>query len=287
MRDYGVVSPKFWIGDTGKALRGHMEAQVLALYLMTSPHANAIGVFHCPVLYMAHETGLGMEGASKGLQTLVEGGFCSYDTPSEMVFVKRMAAFQIAEAIKPDDKRAKWLQKEYEKLPEGSLKTEFFATYSVAFGIKSKAANDDHIEAPPKPLASQEQEQEQDQEQKKPTALSAARPPTCPYDSIVALYLELLPELPGVRVMDDDRKKGIRKRWEWVLTTSKPDGARRAESAEQGLEWFRSYFELARDNDFLMGRSKRGAEHGNWKCDIDFLMTTKGLKQVLERTEAA
>jgi hypothetical protein len=28
MRDYGIVSPKFWIGDSGKALRGHMEAQV-------------------------------------------------------------------------------------------------------------------------------------------------------------------------------------------------------------------------------------------------------------------
>ena len=57
MRDYGIVSPRFWIGETGKKLRGNPNEQVLALYLMTSPHANMIGVFHCPILYMAHETG--------------------------------------------------------------------------------------------------------------------------------------------------------------------------------------------------------------------------------------
>ena len=48
MRDYGKVSPGFWIGETGKALRGDMEAQIVALYLMTSPHATMTGVYHCP-----------------------------------------------------------------------------------------------------------------------------------------------------------------------------------------------------------------------------------------------
>ena len=67
MRDYGVVSPQFWIGATGKRLRGNPDAQLLALYLMTSPHATMIGVFHCPILYMAHETGMPFEGASNAL----------------------------------------------------------------------------------------------------------------------------------------------------------------------------------------------------------------------------
>jgi len=65
MRDYGTISPQFWLGKTGKALRGKPEAQLVALYLMTSPHATAIGIYHCPVLYMAHETGLPFEAKNK------------------------------------------------------------------------------------------------------------------------------------------------------------------------------------------------------------------------------
>jgi hypothetical protein len=69
MRDFGKVNPQFWIGSTGKRLRGNPEAQLVALYLMTCPHANMIGVFHCPILYISHETGLPLEGASKGLRS--------------------------------------------------------------------------------------------------------------------------------------------------------------------------------------------------------------------------
>jgi len=40
MRDYAKVSPRFWIGNTGKQLRSDPDAQVVALYLMSNPHAN-------------------------------------------------------------------------------------------------------------------------------------------------------------------------------------------------------------------------------------------------------
>lgn len=172
MRDYGVVSPKFWIGDTGKALRGNAPAQVLALYLMTCPHANMIGVFHCPVLYMAHETGLGMEGALKALQSLIEAGYCTYDEASETVFVHRMAAYQVAEALKPGDNRVKGVEREWQNIGPSVLKQAFFAIYSVAFHLPKKQEAASPLEAPSKPLASQEQEQEQEQEKKAPSAKS-------------------------------------------------------------------------------------------------------------------
>lgn len=66
MRDYGKVSPQFWIGKTGKALRNAgSEAQLVSLYLLTNPHANMIGLYYMPLMFIAHETGLGMEGACK------------------------------------------------------------------------------------------------------------------------------------------------------------------------------------------------------------------------------
>ncbi|MGJ7611124.1 MULTISPECIES: hypothetical protein [unclassified Variovorax] len=113
---------------------------------------------------------------------------------------------------------------------------------------------------------------------------STARLPTCHPDQVVAIYHEVLPELPGVRVMDKAREKAIRERWQWVLSSTKPDGTRRATTAEEAFEWFRSYFLRARENDFLMGRTPRSGEHANWKPDIEYLMKSSGLKQVLEKT---
>lgn len=170
MRDYGVVSPRFWIGSTGKALRGNAPAQVLALYLMTSPHANMIGVFHCPLIYMAHETGLSMEGALKALQSLIEAKFCTYEESSETVFVHRMAAFQIGDQLSEQDKRCKGVEREWNNIPSAQLRQAFFAIYSGAFHLPKQAKKTRGTEAPSKPLRSQEQEQDQEQDQETPPA---------------------------------------------------------------------------------------------------------------------
>jgi hypothetical protein len=167
MRDYGAVSPRFWIGETGKLLRGRPEAQVLALYLMTSPHSTMTGVFHCPVLYMAHETGLGMEGTTKALQRLSEVGFCEYEEASETIFVARMAAYQVGESLKPSDNRIVGLKRDVEKMGSTPMRKRFLEVYGEAFHLVEKASPH---QAPKKPPRSQEQEQEQEQEDKAPRA---------------------------------------------------------------------------------------------------------------------
>lgn len=135
MRDYGVVSPRFWIGETGKQMRGNPNAQIVALYLMTSPHANMIGVFHCPLLYISHETGLPFEGASEGLRSLVEAGFCTYDEATETIFVHRMAAFQISESLKAADNRVKSVTREWDAIAVSSMKSAFYDLYAEAFHL--------------------------------------------------------------------------------------------------------------------------------------------------------
>jgi uncharacterized protein YdaU (DUF1376 family) len=116
----------------------------------------------------------------------------------------------------------------------------------------------------------------------------AASPlPNCPHDEIVALYHERLPELPRVKLMSDKRKDAIRKFWRWILTSTKSDGTRRATGKDQALTWIGGYFGRASENDWLMGRTVRTGEHANWQCDIDFLVSERGLKQVIEKTREA
>jgi len=168
MREYGSVSPQFWIGGTGKDLRGKPECQVLSLYLMTSPHANMIGVFHCPVMYMGYETGLGLEGASKALESLIELGYCMYDHTSETVFVVRMAAHQVGESLAASDNRVKGVLKEVEKIAVPVLKAAFIAAYSDHYHLKASPLQapskglSEAKQAPLKQLTGQEQEQEQE-----------------------------------------------------------------------------------------------------------------------------
>lgn len=118
----------------------------------------------------------------------------------------------------------------------------------------------------------------------------AGRTPTipCPYEAIVAAYHRELPGLPSVRLTSGPtwvkRQKAMRSLWGWVLSSRKSDGTPRAETAEQALAWVQGYFRRAGENDFVMGRTHRSAEHANWTADFDFLLTDKGMKQVIEKT---
>lgn len=113
------------------------------------------------------------------------------------------------------------------------------------------------------------------------------RLPVCDRQAVVDLYHEVLPELPRVRVMNDSRGRIITSRWRWVLTSKKSDGTRRAETAEEALAWLRQFFEFARQNDFVMGRGYRDPKHSNWQADIEYLLSDRGLKQVVEKTGGA
>jgi hypothetical protein len=153
MREYGKISPQFWIGKTGKALRGHPEAQIVALYLMTCPNSEMTGVFYCPVLYIAQETGLGLEGASKGLARVCEVGFCTFEAETDTVFVHEMAKFQIGEELKPADNRVIGVQKTYASMPDGLIRRGFYEKYKGIFFLQKEAKKGSPSKAPSKPRA--------------------------------------------------------------------------------------------------------------------------------------
>lgn len=109
--------------------------------------------------------------------------------------------------------------------------------------------------------------------------------PRCNFDAVVGLYHEILPELPRVRMPTDKRRKAVRKVWHWVLTSKKSDGTPRASTSDEAMAWLRGYFGRARQNDFLMGRGPRSAEHAGWQCSLDFLLTENGMTHVIEKTK--
>lgn len=168
-RDYAKVSPRFWTGHTGRKVRAAgAEAQLVALYLLSSPQANMIGLYYQPIPTLSHETGLSPEGASKALRRLGELDFAYYDEAEEVIWVPEMARHQIAEHLKPNDNQIKAVEKEVEKY----RKSRFYAAFVEKYGAAFHLTNLPPSEALPSPstgsskgLRSQEQEQEQDQKQ--------------------------------------------------------------------------------------------------------------------------
>lgn len=236
MRDYAKVGPKFWIGETGKALRGHPEAQIVATYLMTSPHANMIGLYYLPMMFLSHETGLTIEGASKGLRRCIEAGFCYHDPDSEVVWVQEMAAYQIGVDLSAQDKRCKGVQNEYDSIPANLFLSAFYDRYASHFHLtakrESRPISASPLQAPSKPLRSQEQEQEQEQEKEQEQNSAqkprkAARPKPDAVDPLAA-FPDANPQVvkDWVAVRRDKRAQ--------TLTQTAVDGIR-DEAAKAGL----------------------------------------------------
>lgn len=284
-----------------KALRRSPEGVIVAMYLMTSPSSNMLGLFSQPVLYMAHETGLGLEGASKGLRDCVGAGFCSFDEASEFVWVHEMAKYQIANEIKASDNRCKGIQKDYDGLPDNPFLGAFFDRYAKAFHLTNRRGS----EAPSKPLRSQEQEQEQEQEkeQELQAAIAALSPapqttakdqpllnlgddptsiPPCPLKQLVGMFSAKVTDLPKPRFemwKDSAGAEAMRQRWRWLLGPDavREDGTRYASNAAEAVEWFGRFFDTVKESDFLTGRS------GAWKnCDLAWLMKRENFMKVVQ-----
>jgi hypothetical protein len=112
VRDYGKVSPTFWIGATGRRLRGNADAQVLALYLFTCPASTMSGIYTLSLPAMAHETGLTVDRVREAFVVLQQEDVAHYDENAELVWVENMIRYQVAEQLDERDKRVKGLQRE-------------------------------------------------------------------------------------------------------------------------------------------------------------------------------
>jgi hypothetical protein len=171
MRDFGTVATRFWTGGTGKRLRGDLECQILAVYLMSSPHSSMTGLYHLPMSYISEDTGIPFEGASKALLRLSKEGFCIYDEETDVIFVVNMAKHQIGDSLSEGDKRRKWLKKELQKLPATALLLNFYEKYGKAYLLDQEHGLPNNMKplrsplpAPWKPLRSQDMDMDREQD---------------------------------------------------------------------------------------------------------------------------
>lgn len=298
MRDYGMVSPRFWIGETGRKLRSMPYAQRVAMYLLTAPASEMTGVYYCPVATILNDVGLPSEslardheGALKAvkeaLKTLRSLNFCEFDFDSEYVFVKEMARWQIAEKLKPTDNRVKGIIKTVESMPE-PMRARFIARYNGDFSLGFEVEKQQKNEAPSEPLRSQEQEQEQEQDINKDVSDETSssdspaltldgesdvpkRAPSVPLQKIVDTYNSKLGSQLGMcRQLNKQRQGNLRQRW--------ADISRIVESNDpkEVLEGFAAFYDKIGRSNFLMGRA------ADFKATFDWIHNSTNFLKIYE-----
>ena len=78
------------------------------------------------------------------------------------------------------------------------------------------------------------------------------------------LYNAILPELPKVELITEERKEHMRARWNTSVKT-------------KSLDWWKSYFSLIRQSDFLMGRAK-----DSFRASFDWVIKKRNFIKIIE-----
>ena len=167
MRDYSKLISRFWTGETGKAIRRHGAlVQVIALYIVSSPSSNMIGLYYLPMPTLCHEVGCSSEAAQQALHALADLGFAFYDDSTEHVWIPNMARFQIGEQLNPGDKRIVAIMKALKHIKTTRFVSDFLKRYQEAFHLEMtnppeapSEALRRPFDAPSKPGAGEEAEE--------------------------------------------------------------------------------------------------------------------------------
>jgi hypothetical protein len=131
-----VIRPSFWTGTTGRALRRKPPTvRVVALYLMTAPGANMIGLYYLPLTTLAHDTGMEPAEVQGALQELAALGFAHHDAEQELIWVPEMAAHQVGPTMKPRDNRQRGVLRELEQHEGSRFADAFRARYGQAYSL--------------------------------------------------------------------------------------------------------------------------------------------------------
>ena len=136
MRDYAKVAPTFWTGETGRKIRMFgRDAQVIALYLITCPGSNWIGLYYLPIPILCHEVGISKEGALKALRSLEKIDYAYYDMGNEIVWVPGAAKYQVGESLKAGDKKIIGIVNDLKPYAKSEFCRDFHRRYASLYHL--------------------------------------------------------------------------------------------------------------------------------------------------------
>ena len=260
------VAPKFW---QDKVVSGwSLHAQYLALYLLTSPHRNYVGLYRCPLPYMAVDTKLTDAQVKAALKEIE--AFAVYDYEQELVLVRKAILYtppqtprQVTGAIRllkqlPRTFLTGILTAVAEKYPETRM---FGRALRAEFDVLVSSAPVDAAFDPEPPAGPPVEPPKKEAKELPITA-----------EQVAELWNETCsPALAAVARLSEPRKRKVLARIRQGTKEQPRDEA-----------WWRALFERVVASRFLRGESERkDPEHENWRADFDWVMNETKIDSIL------
>lgn len=247
---YKQIHETFWTAPDVKKYKP-MQRYLFG-YFITSPHAHYSGLYYLPLVYIQNETGMTVKEIKEGINFLSEKGHIQYDFDREVIFVKSEILYQLDNKkdgyVILNEKHVTGLKKHFDTLHKSPLIGKFLELYNY---LKIEYTGIDRgIDTP------------MDTD-------SVPVPVPVPYKEIVTLYHEILPVLPRVSSLNDQRRRYIKARW-----YDKPE--------YQDLEWWRNFFQYISQSKFLTGQSGSNGRDTTFIADLEWITKPNNFLKIIE-----
>ncbi len=298
MARYRKIDTRIW---NDRKFRELDDKSKLAFFLvLTHPDTNQLGMLRSRSVALAMELGWHPDVMSDAILTLCRMDMLMVDDKAGFIFIPNFLKYN-----PPNGPNAvKGWAGLIDLMPECDLLSRALVylkptIFGLSEGVRSAIPDDvknaishaiqDGITDDKKmPFRIQEQEQEQDisitsKDVNVETAVSD--PPAsesekvekpkgidCPYQKIIADYNEILgPYLGMCQKLTPTRQKAVQARWRDCMK----DGDFKTQ--DEGIAYFRRYFEYIKTCDFLMGNNGR-----DWRADFDWIFKQQNYTKICE-----
>ena len=235
----------------GADLSGRELRVALAIHRYTAGYN--VTTARIPAVNIAKMSGIARENVSRIIGELIRQRVIYRDGGSKApIGISPSAEWKID--AKNDDK----------KTTSKTTQSVISDTSLVLFPTHIKDSKDNLV---PSELVDAERQPEQGELTPEPVR-SKSQVEACPYQSIVELYHEVLPELPSLSVLNAPRKAKLKARW-------------RENAVHRDLEFWRDYFGVVRASAWLMGK-KPGRNGEPFRCTFDWLICPSNFVKVVE-----
>ena len=297
MARYRKIDTRIW---NDRKFRELDDKSKLAFFLvLTHPDTNQLGMLRSRSVALAMELGWQPDAMSDAIQTLCQMGMLMVDEKAGFIFIPNFLKYN-----PPNGPNAvKGWAGLIDLMPECNLLTLALShlkpTISgLSEGVRSAipddikdvishAIQDDIKDANETASRIQEQEQEQDiyipsedgivetdvsDHQASEKVEKPKKGIDCPYQKIIADFNEILgPYLGMCQKLTPTRQKDMRARWRDCMK----DGD--FQTQEDGIAYFRRYFEYIKTCGFLMGNNGR-----EWHADFDWIFKLSNYTKICE-----
>ena len=268
---YRTIDVRIW-GDNKFRLLSPLQpsGQVLFLYLLTNPSTTSLpGLYRAGAAGMAEELGWSLEDFMQAFDEVSAQGLAIADFVARVVFIPNAIKYN-----KPQSPNVVlgWAS-HWDEIPECELKQIAFQRFEGFVNSMTEAFREAFHKAFSKAKGNQEQEKEQNQEvlissqsKDKPECKPENK---CPHDAVIALYHEILPMCPPVRMWHPARRSLLQSRW-------------REDKKRQDIEWWRGYFEHVKQSRFLTGNILNQDGKPPFIADLEWLIRPNNFAKVIE-----